>query len=65
MGAIFFRGFYEVRYVCYTPIRIGYVLLPFNSASASASASAVVSTAEAWRRGRRARDVSPPSGLMA
>jgi hypothetical protein len=25
-----------VRYVCYTPVRIGYVLLPFNSASASA-----------------------------
>jgi hypothetical protein len=23
-----------VRYVCYTPVRIGYVLLPFNSASA-------------------------------
>jgi hypothetical protein len=28
-----------VRYVRYTPVRIGYVTLPFNSASASASAT--------------------------
>jgi hypothetical protein len=43
-----------VRYVRYAPVRIGYVSLPFNSASASASASARLASP-------RRRDPRPPT----